>query len=451
MRANPRAAAIEILCQWAASRAPVEQVGDQVLRGVAMADQRDRQLVWSLVLGVIRWQRYLDWVVARFSQHSLAKMKPRTLQALRVGIFQLLFFDRVPAAAAINETVGALKNAGQPKWLTGFVNGLLRNVDRQRATLPGLHGSGDEMAPAIRFSHPDWLVARWQKRYGGPRAEAILRVNNKMSPLTLRLETDLVQVDDFISMLGESGVAAERGRFAPAAVRIDDWRGVVTELPGYGEGWFQVQDEAAQLVTLLLAPFGEGRYLDGCAGLGGKTTHLARLLPPAAQVVAVDPSPRRVALLKENLARLQLQAGVEVVAGELASLYGQEQSFAGILIDAPCSGLGVTRRHPDIRWNRTEEELARYQETQRALLAAAAPLLRPGGVLVYATCSMEPEEDDQVVEHFLAAHPDFALTDARPSLPAAAAGLVDEAGLLRTAPDLHDLDGFFAARLVKTA
>ncbi|MDH4322228.1 MAG: 16S rRNA (cytosine(967)-C(5))-methyltransferase RsmB, partial [Desulfobulbaceae bacterium] len=390
MKNNPRGTAIGILSEWQRKRTPVEQLCEQGLTDFVGNDPRDRQLAWSLVLGVVRQLRFLDWVIGRYSKHPPAKMKPLTLQALRVGVYQLLFLDRVPASAAINETVQALKVAKQPKWLTGFVNGLLRNVDRNRG---GLGGEG--LAFGVRYSHPDWLVKRWQARYGAGRAEAICRSNNALPSLTLRLDLAAAGIAEYIETLRTAGIEAKAGRYAPTAVSLPGYRGAVRELPGYGQGWFQVQDEAAQLVSLLLAPFGEGAYLDGCAGLGGKTTHLARLLPAAARLVAVEPSEPRRLLLRENLARLQLAGRVEIVAGELDDLEESAARFDGILIDAPCSGLGVVRRHPDIRWHREEAELVRYQAKQLDLLASSARLLQPGGVLVYATCSMEPEEGEE--------------------------------------------------------
>lgn len=444
MKNNPRGAAIAILCEWQRNKQPLASVCEQGLAAFSGGDPRDRQLVWSLVLGVVRQLRYLDWVIGKFSKHPLSKMKPLTLQALRVGGYQLLLLDRVPASAAINETVKALKEARQPRWLTGFVNGLLRNVDRQRAGL-----QGDGLAVGIRYSHPDWLVKRWQGRYGAARTEAICRLNNDLPPLTLRVDLGEKEIPEYVHTLQKAGIVAERGRYAPTAVSLPDYRGLVSELPGYGQGWFQVQDEAAQLVSMLLAPFSEGTYLDGCAGLGGKTTHLARLLAQSTPLLAVEPSRYRRALLEENLARLQLADRVEVVAGELVDLANGGERFRGILIDAPCSGLGVVRRHPDIRWNRAEEELGRYQSRQLDLLGTAAGLLQAAGVLVFVTCSMEPEEGEQVIDRFLLAHPEFVLTGAGEYLPAACGELLNDRGMLCSAPDLHGLDGFYAARLLK--
>ena len=436
---SPRQLAIEVLLASVQKGRPVDQVFDQQQ---SLGDPRDTQLAMAMIYGVLRWQGYLDQVIAGFSSHPLAKMKPLTRVALRVGTYQLLFMDRVPDSAAINETVQALKAAGQPKWLTGFVNGVLRSLARGKDKI--LPATSRE---ALFLSHPPWLVGRWQQRYGNEVSEAICRTNNEQPPLVLRVNTRRTTQQAYLQMLSEAGIEAVAGSYAPDAVRLDGYRGAVPALPGYAEGFFQVQDEAAQLATLLLGELALGRYLDGCAGLGGKTSHLAQMLPPGGEVMAVEPHAGRRRLLAENLARLGLTA--TIFPGELQAFAGgNPEKFQGVLIDAPCSGLGVIGRQPDIRWQRHAVDLPRYAARQRALLDQAASLLATGGILVYATCSTEPEENDAVVTGFLAAHPEFVVTDAKPFLPAPAQPLVDNYGYLHTLPH-QGLDGFFAARMEK--
>ncbi|MDH5525672.1 MAG: RsmB/NOP family class I SAM-dependent RNA methyltransferase, partial [Desulfobulbaceae bacterium] len=220
----------------------------------------------------------------------------------------------------------------------------------------------------------------------------------------------------------------------------------VPGLPGYEQGLFQVQDEAAQLVCNLLAPFSAGNYLDGCAGLGGKTMHLAQLMVDTAILAAVEPSAGRIAMFRENIQRLQLPR-IEIYEGTLQAFCQQTpEKFQGILLDAPCSGLGVIRRHPEIRWSRAKKDLDRYQAIQRELLTCAAPLVVEGGVLVYATCSIDPKENEEVVTSFLNDFPQFKLSDPREFLPDEARVLVDDCGFFKTTPE-QGLDGFFAARL----
>ncbi len=445
--------AIEILSRWEESRLPMDQLMEQQMSAIAFADPRDRQLLMALVYGVLRWRGYLDWVVQKFARHPVAKMKIRTLQALRVGIFQLLFMDRVPASAAINETVQALKDRRQPKWLTGFVNGLLRSVNRERHNIPSPLQEEDtgSMPETARLSHPEWLLARWQKRYGKAATIAICRKNNTPAPICLRVNTTLTTTAALLDNLKDSGLHAVQGKYSPLAIHLADYNGPVTAVPGFVEGYFQVQDEAAQLISILLGPLQTGRsYLDGCSGLGGKTSHLAQMLASGGRLVAVEPNIGRLAKLQENLHRLQLDRTVTIVQGTLDSLLPENRGkFAGVLVDAPCSGLGVIRRHPDIRWNRNPDDLLRYQEMQLDLLKNAAQLVARQGVLVYATCSTEPEENDEAVNKFLTANPRFTLSDCREVLPENAAGLVDEQGVFRTLPSGDDLDGFFGARLIK--
>ncbi len=445
--------AIEILRSWEERRLPIDQIMEQHLSGTSLADTRDRQLIMSLVYGVFRWRGYLDWVVQHFSKHPLSKVKNRTLQALRVGIFQLLFLDRVPASAAINETVQALKDLKQPHWLTGFVNGILRNVDRARQDIPHpLHEKDIESLPETALlNHPDWLINRWKKRYGSKGAAEVCRKNNIMAPLCLRVNTTLTTPAALLEKLKKNRLTAEAGKYSPLAIKLTDYKGPIPEIPGFAEGFFQVQDEAAQLISLLLSPLQpEKSYLDGCSGLGGKTSHLAQMLPAGSALSAVEPNIDRLRKLRENLLRLRLEATVSIVEGTLASLLpANKEKFSGVLIDAPCSGLGVIRHHPDIRWNRSPDDLLRYQEKQLDLLQDAAQLVAPQSILVYATCSTEPEENEEVVEKFLAMQPEFILSDCRDTLPENAAPLVDKRGFFLTLPGRDDLGGFFAAKLLK--
>jgi 16S rRNA (cytosine967-C5)-methyltransferase len=250
-------------------------------------------------------------------------------------------------------------------------------------------------------------------------------------------------------LLEKSGIIAANGFHSPLGLIIETYPGGIASLPGYTEGYFQVQDEAAQLASLLIGPLpARCQVLDGCAGLGGKTSHLAEQLPPDGSVIAIEPETRRYGLLRENLKRLGLNQQVRTVRTDLQQYAAtRPQPFDAILIDAPCSGTGVIRRQPDIRWNRQPADLAQYQKTQLHLLAIAASLLKKGGALVYATCSLEPEENQEVVQQFLALHPRFTVDDAAPLLPENARRLVDGDGFFRPCP-ADGLDGFFAARLI---
>ncbi|MCF6291679.1 MAG: 16S rRNA (cytosine(967)-C(5))-methyltransferase RsmB [Desulfobacterales bacterium] len=444
MNPTPRELAIDILCQWERDNLPIDQILEVRRRREEMADPRDWQLLFALVHGVIRWRGYLDWVLGRFSRHPLNRMKPRTRQALRVGTLQLLFMDRIPPAAAINETVAALKQSRQPGWLTGFVNGVLRTIARRQPDLPRPQDQDSDLPETARFSHPQWLVDRWKKRYGQEGCGAICAADNSPAILCLRVNSRAISRPALQEMFAAAGIEARPGLFSPEALLLDDFQGAITGLPGYVQGFFQVQGEAAQMAGRLLLPLQpDNSYLDGCAGPGGKTSHLAQELPIGAKLLAVEPNRLRIQRLRDNLARLQLTDRVRIIEDILENING---TFNGIILDAPCSGLGVISRHPDIRWNRTAADLGRYQKKQLALLNTAVPLLARAGILVYVTCSTEPEENEMVIEKFLAAHSEFTLENAQDFLPEQ---LVDQDGFFRTLPGQHGMDGFFGARLRK--
>ncbi|XCN74484.1 MAG: 16S rRNA (cytosine(967)-C(5))-methyltransferase RsmB [Candidatus Electrothrix aestuarii] len=449
-----RGLALETLVQWTGSGKPVQGFINRIIHDSGLKNE-ERQLAVMLVLAVLREQEYLDLLISRFSKTKLGKMKPLTLAALRIGVVQICRLERIPDSAAVNETVKALKKMRQPGWLCSFVNGTLRTIARNKESLPKPENAGPGGTPLL--NHPAWLTDRWQEQFGLEQMREICRVNNLEPELCLQVNQRRTDRDALKAQFEEQGMrGVKAASFCPDSLILPEQRGAVTDLPGFAEGLFQVQDQAARLACELLRPFKEqGRYLDGCAGLGGKTCILAALLPQDASLVAVEPDQRRSRLLQENLQR---QGFITQQGEQVQTLQQDLQTFAaagdtpdtlfdGIFIDAPCSGTGVIRKHPDIRWNRQPEDLISSQQTQLELLHTAAVLLKPGGVLVYATCSLEPEENQQVVEQFLATNDAFMLTDCRDFLPASAASLVDAQGFFAPLPT-EEIEGFFAARLV---
>ncbi len=447
MATSARYVAIETLFRLDRTKHP----GTRIFQGVAdlsQLDRPDRQLAMNLVFGVLRHRDQLDFLIGRLCRRPPDPQQSWVRQALYVGLYQLFFLDRIPPFAAVNETVRAMQTASQPQHLRGFVNGVLRTSLRRRAELQPLidpDGAGCQM-----FNHPSWLTERWQNRFGMEATAAMCRHNNSQPMLGLRVCRSPGR-DAFLDILHRAGIAAIPGDLAPDAVLLSDFQGSVAALPGYHEGHFQIQDQSAQLVTLLLAPFANERsYLDCCAGVGGKTTHLIDLLSnPKATVTAIEPDPERFRLCKENLMRITGSHPLSL-HNETLQRFARTTSlfFDNILVDAPCSGTGVIGRQPDIRWNRRETDLLKYQQKQSHLLDTAATLLATGGTLVYATCSIEADENEQVIAAFLQRHPHFALTDCRPFLPEPARRLV--VGRCFLALPARGRDGFFAARLTRT-
>jgi 16S rRNA (cytosine967-C5)-methyltransferase len=439
-----RFVAVETLCHLYRDRSPVKPLLDQGVRRYALPGN-ERNLAMQLVYGVLRNRQYLDRLLQLLSKTPLTKIDPFIHQALAVGLYQLFFLTRIPQSAAVHEMVECCKRGGIPKRLEGFVNGILRQSIRQKESLTIQAAKGENGEPIT--NHPEWLVTRWRNHFGHGETDRICTTNNREPLLVLWVNVAKIGRDDFLKALTSAGIVNRPGAYAEAAVVLPDYQGAIPAIPGYSEGFFQVQDEAAQLATCLLGPFRQGgRYLDGCAGLGGKTSHLLRFAGEhGLEIHAVEPEPYRRQKLRENLKRL---AGCSpVIHAKTLQQFAPETlpPFNGILIDAPCSGTGVTGRHPDIRWNRRPEELLGYQQEQLSILRHSAALLAPGGVLVYATCSLEPEENMQVIAAFLGDHPDFHLTDCAEHLPVAAHRFVVDR-CFSPLPDMT-IDGFFAARL----
>lgn len=440
-----RFVAVKTLCRLHHDRSSVKPLLDRAVREFSLPGN-ERNLTMQLVYGVLRNRQYLDRILQLLSKTPLAKFDLFIHQTLAVGLYQLFFLERIPQAAAVHEMVECCKAGRVPKRLEGFVNGILRESIRQKEMLAvkAMHGKGG--APIV--NHPEWLFARWSGFFGPEEALRICAANNREPLLVLWTNAAKITRSDFCAMLDGAGIANRLGAYAEDAVVLPDYQGAITAIPGFNEGLFQVQDEAAQLATGLLGPFlPGGSYLDGCAGLGGKTANLLRFAADHGLTVhTVEPESYRRQKLQENLARLGTPC-TPVIHEKTLQQFAMEnpQPFDGILIDAPCSGTGVTGRHPDIRWNRRPEDLLLYQQEQLSILGRAAELLAPGSILVYATCSLEPEENQEVVKIFLAGHPDFQLTDCTAQLPDSARRFVTDL-CFAPRPDTG-IDGFFAARL----
>lgn len=444
---SARYSAAKILASLEKNHTPVKAIFDRVVKQFSLP-ANERNLTMQLVYGVLRQRQFLDRVLGLLSKTPIKKMDPFIHQALAVGLYQIFFLSRIPESAAVNEAVESCKTAKIHKRLHGFVNGILRQAIRTRDELQQ-KAQKDNKGQEI-LNHPQWLVDRWIKNFGATATVAFCTTNNKEPVLSLRVNTTRISQADYLNVLHQQDIPAESGAFAKDAIILTDFSGPLSALPGYDEGYFQVQDEAAQLATGLLAPFVvNGRYLDGCAGLGGKASHiLQETIDLQVEVHAVDPEPYRLEKLKENMARLYSAPPLTVHQTNLQDFTHENSPlFDGILIDAPCSGTGVIGRHPDIRWNRRPEDLEHYHNEQQTLLAHAATLLKAGGILVYATCSLEPEENSDVVNNFLESHPQFELSDCTEMLPEPARILVRN-GFFQPLP-APSIDGFFAARLVK--
>ncbi|MDY0383749.1 16S rRNA (cytosine(967)-C(5))-methyltransferase RsmB [Trichlorobacter sp.] len=440
---SPRHAAYLALERLSGSDLHADDLIDQQLSRGQLAGP-DRGLFSELVFGVLRQQATLDHYLAQLVDQPLAKLQLPVLLLLRLGLYQLRYLDRVPSHAAVHESVELAKRLC-PK-ASGLVNGVLRAAQRRSASLTLPDQALDPVGwLAAAYSLPDWLAAQWLEQFPLPEATGLAVASLEPPLLTLRTNTLRTTRQELLALLAAQGIAAQPCRYAPEGVQLLE-RCFVPDLPGFGEGLFAVQDEASQLVAHLLDPQPGETVLDVCAAPGGKATHLAQLMHDQGRLVATDLNQRKVRKIEQNAARLGIACLQVEVADALQPAYQQGRQFDRILLDAPCSGLGVIRRNPEAKWRLQPADFERFAQRQRQLLQQVAPLVRPGGLLVYATCSTSPQEDEAVVEEFLSRHRQFVVENGAQVLPAWGE-LFTPAGHLRTWPHRQGCDGFFSARL----
>ncbi|MFZ5470306.1 MAG: 16S rRNA (cytosine(967)-C(5))-methyltransferase RsmB [Myxococcota bacterium] len=435
---NPRALAIQVLARVERTDAYLNVVLDSQLDEHRLPDPRDAALVTELCYGVARRQLTLDQALARFIDRRLEQLEPKVLAALRVGTYQL-FYTRVPRHAAVSSTVEALKTHGLSR-ATGLVNAVLRRLAAlDELPLPPEQPADEYLA--ARESHPVWLVRRWVRQFGPARAEEMLVADNQPPSVTVRVNASKLSRGELLAQLSEAGIEAKPTALSPAGVVLPPV-GRLEDLYGYAEGLWQVQDEAAQLVGLYAAIPEGARVLDACAAPGGKACHLAERL----EVVALDVHESKLRKIHAEARRLGVDARITTHAHDATSPLPEEwEEFHAVVVDAPCTGLGTLRRHPELRYRRQEADIARLAELQRRILENCQAVVAPGGLLVYAVCSTDPQEGADQVEMFLRSHPEY--TAEPPSLSEA---IPTWQGYLRTLPGPEGLDGFFAARLRRT-
>ena len=426
-----------------------------------LSDERDRALAGEIATGTLRWQGAFDTIIESFAKRHVTKLDPEVLDILRLTAFQLLHLDRIPASAAVNDAVALTGKVGK-RSASGLVNAILRRITRERDRLPlpqnpkKVAGTFAEKVPATflgrqallylerTLSHPGWLVARWMDRYGFEAAERWALFDNTPAALTLRANTLRTSRDALSERLASHGVATEPTRFAPHGLMVQHGNPLKTPLAD--EGLFFVQDESSQLIAELVGASAGERILDACASPGGKTTAMAAAMGNRGVIVATDLRGRRVDLLARTIATLGVTCA-RVVQADASAVLPFGAPFDAVLLDAPCSGLGTLRRDPDIRWRRSEDELTGFAVTQVRMLDRVADIVSPGGRVVYATCSSEPEENELVVAEFLSSHREFALASER--TPPALRPFVTSEGFFRTLPFRDQLEAFFGAILMR--
>ena len=439
---SPRAIAAQILSEAESSSTYVDYVMDKHLQRAAFP-ARDRALVTALVHGIARNRSRLDAEIQQHFRHHFDEAQPFVKNVLRGAVYQMLFMDRIPAYAAVDEAVEMI----QLRFGNNFSrlsNGVLRNIQRLPMEWPPIESvveKKDLRLLAQMFSHPEWLIKRWIDQFGWKETAALAEADNRIPAVTVRIVRPEENLKPWLEQMAAREIKPEAYKQVPNFYRlphVDD----ITELPGFNEGWFTVQDPSAGMVARLAAPKSGETIIDLCAAPGGKALQMAEMAG-TGNVVAVDLDPYRLELIREAAQRLHCA---------IHPVIANARSFAAtpvdvVVVDAPCSGLGVLSRRSDLRWRRRQKDITDLVELQKEILTNAAELVKPGGRLVYSTCSIDPEENEKVVDWFLEHHQEFRIEPAKNFVHVM---FCDERGYIRTLQSRHNMDGSFAARLVKT-
>lgn len=444
---NARSAALEALKEVEEREAYLNLVLNRILSGISLSDA-ERSLFTELAYGVMQRRNTLDWVLSLFLNRPMEKLTIWIRNILRMGVYQLLYLPRIPDSAAVDEAVKLAYRYGH-RGVASLVNAVLRKVSAEKGSLPWPSREEDPaLYLSLRHSYPLWMVERWMENMGFEEAEAFCAAGNKVPPLTVRTNTLKLSKAELKKRLELEGVGAEDLVYAPEGLHLKLNKRLV-ELESFREGLFQVQGESSMLVAPLLNPQPGESVLDLCSAPGGKTVHLGILMQNRGNIVAADLYPQRLKLV-QDAARRQ---GIDII--NIEKLDGRsvnpdkEGAFQRVLVDVPCSGLGVIRRKGDLKWRRRPEDILSLAELQLQLLKGAFKYLCRGGVLLYSACTTEPEETTGVIEKFLAAEPSAKPVTLSPLLPEKLRGEEKREGMLYLWPHKHNLDGFFLARIRK--
>jgi len=411
--------------------------------------QKDRALITQLVNGVIQNKCLLDYIISQFSKIKLSKLTLFVKNAIRLGIYQAYFLDKVPDFAAVNESVNLVKKYEGQK-AANFTNAVLRNALRKKDMISFPNKNKDiSKFLSVYYSFPPWLIIRWLELFGADFTERLCKAFNEPPRLCIRVNTLLTNREELLKRLTTEGVYAVPGKFAQEAIYILK-SPPIHQLKSFKDGLFTVQDESSIIASLALGAKANEQVLDVAAAPGGKTSHLAALMQNQGRITSWDIHPHRVKLIEQNVSRLKATIVETQIKDAKILDEAMVDRFDRVLIDAPCSGLGVIRRKPDIKWSKNPKDISALKNEQEKILLVCSKYVKPGGVLVYSTCSIEPEENEKIVEDFIAKNHDFAYDDLRLYLPKQLhEGLKRPYGYITLYPHIHDTDGFFVARLKK--
>lgn len=406
----------------------------------------DKAFITELVYGTIKWKLKIDYIIEQFSSVRIKKISPWILNILRLGVCQLLFTDKIPESAACNESVNLAKRYGHAAS-SRYVNAVLRNIARGSSTIryPAKDEEYEQYL-SVYYSHPQWMVREWLGRFGQEFTESLLEVNNRVPEFTVRVNLLKVSKEQFMEHLNELGMQAAPGKYIEEAVTVQNPSSIF-KTDAFTKGYFQVQDESSMLVAKVLDPKPGELVMDMCSAPGGKATHIAQLMGNQGKVVARDVHQHKVKIISDAAKRL----GLDIIRTEVFDATQVDQEYMGmadrVLVDAPCTGLGIIRRKPDIKWARNTEDKEEIIKLQSAILDNSARCVKPGGVIVYSTCTIEREENEDVIYQFLHRNQAYEPVDVSRLLPEGLHKPTASQGYIQLFPNIDRTDGFFIAKM----
>lgn len=436
-----RGLAVKILNRVERSDSYLERLLENEMRNSELVGP-DKALLYELVHGVVRWMGRLDWILNGFYKGQFSKAIPNLKNGLRVALYQILFLERIPDHASVNEAVEFVKKL-QGQKPADLTNAILRNIIRSKNAIRYPDPDEDLIGYlAAYYSHPSWMVKRYVARFGREEAEKLLNTNNEKPYLTLRINLLKTSIEEFKKLLDSVGLKYSVGKYFPEFVQLQNLTNI-TAWEYFAKGYFNIQDESTGLACRLLDVSENMRVLDLCSAPGGKTAYITVLMKDKGEVVAIDKFESRLSLVEQNLNRLGITS-VKPIAMDAREY--KDDLFDRVLADVPCTGTGTLSKKPDIKWKKDIFDLRKLNDLQYSLACKAAELVKPGGAFVYSTCSIEPEENFEIVKKFLDNHPNYKLDRADNKFPQ---DLIDENGCIQTLPHLHRMDGAFAARIIR--
>lgn len=407
----------------------------------------DESFIRELVYGVLENLIFIDWIIKKYSKIRFSKISPIVKEILRMGIYQIIFMNKVPDSAACNEAVKLAKRYSH-KGVSGFINGMLRTISRNKNNI---EIPNKEFEPinylSIKYSHPEWLVKRWVEEFGFEFTEALCMANNKKPKLNIRVNTLKISRDELMKKFNNKGLEVYETKYADDGIIVENPIRI-TDTEEFNKGYFQIQDESSMLVGQVLNPKEDSLVLDVCSAPGGKTTHIAQKMNNKGKIIARDIHKHKLKLVEQNAKRL----GIDIIKTEVYDALVFDNDLVGkidyCVVDAPCSGFGLIRRKPEIKYNRTLEDIKEINEIQYSILKNSSRYLKQNGILVYSTCTIEKEENIRLINRFLSENPMYRLVPIE-EIKCDDIKISSKNGYIELFPNIHGTDGFFIAKLIK--